>query len=241
VRVRAHALPARRSSVHEDWCAWLPAHKDEMFSAYVRQFDCSYGMFSVALNEALELRRTRKFSKSCRAVFVIPGLCSRLAASLGALLRSIGEHARHYGTIPNAAPLDPSNFQGSRGIRTARMSDLLGQLLLTRRSHFLHKIGTLEEMVETLGCDFRRAAEDLGCGVSAKPAADWQAVDSAHYDLNTCLREAIVVLKSFLLILPDDQLGAFQKTVNAQMLAAKPSSDVAPLSHHRRMAPIERE
>jgi hypothetical protein len=241
VRVRAHAVSSKRSSVREDWCAWLPARKAEVFSAYVRQFDCTYGMFSVALNEALELRKTGKLSKSCRAVFVIPGLCSRLAESVGALLRSIREHAKHYGTVPNAAPLDPGNFLGAKEIRTARVSDLLGQLLLTRRSHFLHKVGTLQSMVETLGCDFRRAAEDLGCGVSARPAADWQTVDSAHYDLNTCLREAIVVLKSFLVILPDDQLGVFQKTVSTQMRADYPSDKVQPLPRHRRIAPIARE
>jgi len=41
-------------------------------------------------------------------------------------------------------------------------------------------------------------------------------VDAGHYDLNTCLREAIVVFKSFLIALPEDQLGAFQNAVRQQ-------------------------
>ena len=239
MRVRPLTLPAKGSSVQQDWRAWLPAQKDEVFRAYVKQFDCVYAMFSVALNEALELRRIGKLSKSCQAIYVIPDLCCRLSSPLGALLRSLGEHARHYGTIPNTAPLDPANFQGSKGQRTARMSDLFSQVLLTQRSQFLHKISILVEMVENLGNDFRHAAEDLGCGVSREPAADWRAVDFAHFDLNTCLREAIVLLKSFLVVLPDDQLGSFQRTVHVQMRAAQRSSTYS--ARNGRMTPIARQ
>jgi len=241
VRLHTQRLPVRNSSVREDWCAWLPGQKAEVFETYQRQFDITYAIFSVSLNEALELRRTGKSAKSCLAVWAIPGICSRLAGSLSALLRSLGEHARHYGTIPNAVPLNPGNFQGTKGQRTARMSDLLSHVLFTQRSQFLHKINTLQEMVENLAKDFRASAEALGCGVSVHPAADWQAVDRVHYDLNTCLRETIVLLKSFLVILPDDQLGAFQKTVLGQMHASERSTRAAHFSYHRRMVPIARE
>jgi hypothetical protein len=44
----------------------------------------------------------------------------------------------------------------------------------------------------------------------------WAEVDADHYDLNTCLREAIVVFKSFLISLPESQLGAFQNAVRQQ-------------------------
>jgi hypothetical protein len=198
-------------------------------------------MFSVALNDAIELRQTGRLSKSCQAVLVLPPLCARLAHPLGALLRSLREHARHYGIIPNTAPLDPANFRGCREQRTAKMSDLLSRVLLTQRSQFLHKISTLEEMVVDIGKHFSQAAEDLGIGASAVPSADWQTVDAAHYDLNTCLREAIVLLKSFLLVLPDEELGTFQKTVDSQMRASHDPSGAARFARHRRMVPIEGE
>ncbi len=56
------------------------------------------------------------------------------------------------------------------------------------------------------------------------PTLEWQAVDAAHYDLNTCLREAIVLLKSFLMALPNDELKAFQATVQTQMGVPNPRS-----------------
>lgn len=233
VRDRVHALP----SVQDDWRAWLPGDKAQVFSAYAEQLESLYTMFSVALNEAMELRRIGSLAKSYQAVGVTPALCARLAARLGALLRALAEHAKHYGTVPNAAPLDPANFKGSKEQRTARMSDLLSRVLLTQRSQFLHKIGTLEEMVGDLGKDFREAADDLGNGTSTQPNSDWQEVDAPHYDINTCLREGIVLLKSFLLVLPEDQLGCFQKTVRTQMQAPEP--EIASRDHlRRRMASI---
>ncbi|HYU22918.1 MAG TPA: hypothetical protein VEM60_07220 [Candidatus Dormibacteraeota bacterium] len=124
--------------------------------------------------------------------------------------------AKDYGTIRNAAPLDPANFQGQRGQRSAHMSSLLNHVLFSGRLQFLHKVSTLEEMVEDLGKQFRLAADDLAEGTSLNPKKMWAEVDRDHYDLNTCLREAIVVFKSFLIALPESQLVAFQNAVREQ-------------------------
>jgi hypothetical protein len=237
VRVRAHTLPSRNSSVQEDWSSWLPPAKAETFDSCVRRLEISYGMFSVSLNEALELRRIGKLAQSSRAVFVIPALCARLAHPVEGLLHTLGEHAKHFGIIPNTAPLDACNFRGTREQRIARVNDLLSHVLLTQRSQFLHKVDALEEIVLSIRKDFCEVASDLGSGASAAPSADWRALDDAHFDLNTCLREAIVLLKSFIVVLPDDQVGAFQKSIDARILAPH---DGEP-TRRRRIALIERE
>ena len=237
MRVRPHSLSSRYSSVQEDWSRWLPQAKAEAFDSCTRQLEISYRMFSIALNEALELRRTGNSGQSCRAVFVIPPLCARLARPVEGVLHTLGDHAKHFGVIPSTAPLEAANFRGAREQRTARINDLLSHLLLTRRSQFLHKIDTLEEMVLSIRKDFCEVACDLGSGASAEPSADWRALDDAHFDLNTCLREAIVLLKSFIVVLPDDQVGVFQKSVNAQIHTPY---EAAP-TRRRRMALIERE
>ena len=173
-------------------------------------------MLSVSLDEAIELRQLGQPVKSLQAVAITSGLCKLLTQTLSGLLRALSEHAKHYGIIPNAAPLDPANFQGHRGQRSARMSSLLNHVLLSQRVQFLHKVSTLEEMVEDLGKDYRSAADGLAEGVSLNPNKMWDEVDTDHYDLNTCLREAIVVFKSFLIALPENQLEAFQGTVRLQ-------------------------
>jgi hypothetical protein len=216
----------------------LPQEKAQVFGTYAQELDTIYMMLSVALNEAIELRHGRLLSKSYRAMSMTPALCTRLSGCLGALLRALGEHAKHYGTVPNTVSLDPSNFQGHKEQRTARMSDLLSRVLLTQRSVFLHKISTLGEMAGDIGKDFGLAVENLTSGASTDPETEWHMVDAAHYDINTCLREAIVLLKSFLLVLPEDQLGAFQKTVRSQMREPEPSAFSERLIRARRMASV---
>ena len=226
-------------SVQDDWCAWLPREKDQAYNAFVRQLESAYNMFSVSLDEALEYRRQEPVSKSYQAVCVTPDLATRLAGNLSAMLRALAGHAKHYGTVPNAAPLDVANFLGSKEQKTARMSGLLSRVLLTQRSQFLHKIGTLEEMVCDLGKDFRFAVENLTAVGSPKPAAEWQVIDAAHYDLNTCLRETIVLLKSFFVVLENDQVVAFQRTVRAQSQGNEPPRSFGDrLMRSRRMASV---
>jgi hypothetical protein len=207
---------ARGKSVKDDWRAWLPEAKAVVFNKQVHELESSYVMLSVSLDEAIELRQLGQSAKSLQAVGITSGLCRLLTQTLAGLLRALSEHAKHYGTIPNAAPLNPANFQGQKGQRSARMSNLLNHILLSQRLQFLHKVSTLVEMVEDLGKDFRDAADDLAEGVSVNPKETWDEVDTDHYDLNTCLREAIVVFKSFLIALPESQLGTFQDTVREQ-------------------------
>jgi hypothetical protein len=226
-------------SVQDDWCAWLPREKDQAYSEFVRQLESSYYMFSVALDEAIEHRQQGQLSKSYLAVCVTPDLATRLAGNLSAVLRALSGHAKHYGTVPNAAPLNAANFLGPKEQRTARMSDLLSKVLLTQRSQFLHKINALDEMVSDLGRDFRIAVENLTVGGSARPGAEWQIIDAAHYDLNTCLRETIVLLKSFFVVLQNDQVAAFQRAVRAQTQASEPTRSLQDrLMRPRRMASV---
>ena len=230
----------RGMSVKDDWRAWLPEEKAQVYRKQVHELESSYAMLSVTLDEAIELRQLGHPAKSLQAVGITSDLCKLLTQTLAGLLRALSEHAKHYGTIPNAAPLDPANFQGHRGQRSARMSSLLNHVLLSQRLQFLHKLSTLEEMVEDLGKEFRHAADDLAEGTSLNPKKMWAEVDADHYDLNTCLREAIVVFKSFLIALPESQLGAFENAVRqqSQLQEAGVSSRMV---RHRRMTAIAGE
>jgi hypothetical protein len=235
-------LSARGKSVKDDWRTWLPETKAVVFNQQVRQLESSYVMLSVSLDEAIELRELGQPGKSLQAVGITSGLCRLLTQMLSGLLRALLEHAKHYGTVPNAAPLDPANFQGQRGQRSARMSSLLNHVLLSQRLQFLHKISTLQEMVEDLDKNFRHAADDLADGLSSNPRKMWAEVDTDHYDLNTCLREAIVVFKSFLIALPENQLAAFQNTVRRQSEPLETNAPCAKgVTRHRRMTAIAGE
>ena len=233
----------RGTSVKDDWRARLPEEKSKAFCFYVHELESTYGMFSVSLNEALELRQAGLLAKSSQAINVTPELCVRLSGTLVGMIRVLGEHAKHYGTVPNASPLDAANFQSAKGQRSARMNGLLSKVLLSQRMQFLYKLGTLQEIVEDIGKEFCVNAEELGTGLSTDPAALWNIVDAAHYDLNTCLRETIVLLKSFLRALPDDQLAGFEKSVTGSwtIAARNPRPPEHRVLRHRRAAHIAGE
>jgi len=187
------------------------------------------------------LGREGGFFKSVTAIGTSSELCSFFTAPLAGLLRALSEHAGHYGTIPNAVPLDPANYLGPRCQRSARMSGLLNRVLLSHRLQFLHKVNTLEEMVEDAGKDFRVAADELATGLSMDPGRRWDEVDAGHYDLNTCLRETIVLLKSFLIAIPDGQLAAFQDTTRVQWGVREAEAPLQTVIRDRRIAAIAGE
>lgn len=211
-----HPTPSGRSlSVSHDWRRWLTSSKNEAFRACRADLECSYGMLSVSLDEAIEFVRRGCLLKARQAAFVTPGLCERLVVSLTAVLHHMSEHARYYGTIPNAVPLDAANFRGQREQRLARINSLFSRVLLTQRSQFLYKLSTLEDMVRALQHDFCSHVEKLISGEAASPESLCTALDGNHFDLTTCLQETIVLLKSFLVVLPEKHLPAFERSVRA--------------------------
>ena len=223
---------SRGRSVQQDWRTCLPEEKALVFQEHERHLESLYNMFSVSLNEAIELKLAGLRTKALNAISMSSQLCERLTRPLAGTLRALHDHAKHYGTVPNAAPLDPENYLGLRGQRSARMSGLLDRVLFSHRLQFLHKVSTLQEMVEDLDRDFRNIADDLAGGLCTDPERGWHDMGLGHYDLNTCLRETIVLFKSFLVVLPAGQLGDFEKTVYVQ---SHFSSEGLVAPHHRRI------
>ncbi len=97
-------LSTRGKSVKDDWRAWLPEAKALVFNQQVHELESSYVMLSVSLDEAIELEQMGQPGKSQQAVGITSGLCRLLTQMLSGLLRALSEHAKHYGTVPNAAP-----------------------------------------------------------------------------------------------------------------------------------------
>ena len=212
--MRFRPLSMHRASVSQDWCKPLDSKKSTTYFECVRRLETAYAMFSVNLDEAFGMRRTGRSSQSYRLLSVAPALCGRLARPLHSLLEVMLDHAKHFGVTPNLAPLNPQNFQSSRSQRVALFNELVSRILLTRKSQFSHKISALADLVDQLDLSFQSTAEELAFGESVQPDQDWDLLDSMHYDLTTCLREAVVLLKSFLHALPEQQLARFQAALD---------------------------
>jgi len=201
--------------VRADWQAWLPAEKDRLFGAAVGELETCYAMLSVALDEALGLRSRGHLNCAREEAGVSAELFHRLAMRLLTALRAVEEHGRHFGTLPSIAPLDPQFFRGGTAQRIARRNHLFSKILLSTRSAFFHKLRDLADIIEELDGEFHEASEEITAGSSVQPVADWQVLEVRHYDLNTCLRETTVLLKSFLCALPNEQVQRFGQKLQA--------------------------
>src|SRR5262249_22689799 len=118
--------PFRRyDSVQQDWRAFLPEPKSDFFYAHANELEHSYLMLSVALDGALSLRRRGQSAKAIQTADVTPELCDRLVLRLNSVLHAMRQQVRHFGIVPNLAPLEASNFLTERAQRTARFSGLV--------------------------------------------------------------------------------------------------------------------
>ena len=227
-------------SVSQDWRSPLSAEKSQVFARTMSRLETAYSMFSVNLDEALGMRRSGRMGKANQLLSVSPALCNILMVPLVGLLHTMQQHSRHFGTTPNLMPLDPGNFQKAKSQRAAFFNGLFSKVLLARRTQFLHKIAALAGMVEDLAESFDSAVEELTDDECVYPDQNWELLDAAHYDLNTCFRESVVLLKSFLHALPQNQLVAFQSQLQAGSVRLPKPVLVRPRHlAHRRMALIK--
>ena len=234
--MRISFSPHHVGSVSQDWRSPLSSEKSRTYLNTLRDLETSYAMFSVNLDEAIGLRRNGRLGKAQQVLSVTPALCRRLADPLLILLGAMLAHAKHFRTTPNLSPLDPENFHQAKSRRAASFNGICSRIFLSQRSQFLHKISTLLELVENLNESFTSAAQALNDPSSVQPELEWDQMDASHYDINTCLRESIVLLKCFLLALPDGQLLEFNAALRGGPIPS-PSPLVAPKRHlaHRRM------
>jgi hypothetical protein len=142
---------------------------------------------------------------------VFVDLFDRLANRLSLVICAIKEHGSHFGTLPNVTPLASSNFRGSTAQRISTMSALLAKLVFSGRTRFFHKLNSLEEIIEELQKESRFIVNDAVNGDHIFPDNAWRELEVLGYDLNTCVGETTVILKSFFCALPPEELEPFRR------------------------------
>jgi hypothetical protein len=208
--VRGKRAGQRSRTVREDWFAWIPNEMDQLFDATRNELESSNFMLSIALDEALSLCENGQFERARESAIVFVDLFDRLAVRLSLVIRTIKEHGTHFGTLPNVTPLVSSNFRGGTAQRISWMSGLLDKVVFHGRTRFFHKLDSLGEIIDELQGESRHIVSDITDGASAFPEQAWRELEVRGYDLNTCMGETTVILKSFFCVLPSEELEAFR-------------------------------
>ncbi len=212
--IRSSTDPTADRSVREEWLAGLPEAKQKAFQNAVTPLEAGYAMFSIAVNESFALRRSGSLVRAREQVGTTAGVMHRFSDQLSHLLDVIIDQARESAHSPRVAPLNPAFFRWPISRRLASWESAIDLVLPTRGLRFRRKLNALLRSVNHLAGEFHYAAREISEGSSVHPESHWEALDSLHYDLNTCLRETIVVLKSFLLGLSPAELDAFCRRLN---------------------------
>ncbi len=110
------------------------------------------------------------------------------------------------------------------------MNSLLAKVLFRERTRFFHKLecprrnhrGTCRRKPDAV------IVRDVSEAMSRSRQRAWRELEVLGYDLNTCMGETTVVLKSFFCALPAEELEAFRQKLVKQvpaLLAASPGRD----------------
>jgi len=193
----------------------------QLFHTVVRGWESSYAMVSISLSESLSLRSRGELIGLRQQVTVCDELMARSAVVLIEGCQAISNRGRRISHLPQVLPLNTEFFKGQTAQSAASWNEFLHRVLFADRSRFLQKLKILSETLENIAGIFHMEAAELVSGRAIHPNESWKVLESHHYDLNTCLREAEVLLKSFLRALPADQVSDFAAEMDVAPSAEK--------------------
>jgi hypothetical protein len=186
------------SSVQHGWLARLPADRLQVFDNLSCGWEHGYAMLSVALDQAIALREDGRLVQARRQAAVAGALAARLADHLAHSFAALQRAGFLRGRLPEVESLCRRNFRGGQARRVATWNAVAGWVPLGLRVRFVLKLLALRGALKETSREFCEVAREIEEGACIDPGAAWRALDALHYDLNTVMREAVVLLKSYL-------------------------------------------
>jgi hypothetical protein len=213
-RRKDRSVPSR-NGVLRDWFAALPREKHQLYDTIVRRWDSSFAMVGVALSDAISFRARGEVICAREHAILAGQLLERLIGPLIASCEVMAARGRSIAETPAVEPLHYEFFRGHTGQCAASWNGVLHHVFFGDRARFFKKLGILGSTLERLEKEFQGAVEEIRSKPAAQWGACWKTLDCLHFDLNTCMREVEVTLKSFLFALPSEQLSALASDFDA--------------------------
>lgn len=214
----AEQLTPQAGTWRRDWFAPLPQEEQRVFEHASAEMEICYSMMSVALDDAIGLRSEGKLVRARAQAGVAADLAERVSERVLKTLNGLAVQRTNVqwekGRRPTVTPIDPDFFQHPDIRRIARRYSFLCRLLGNTRLRLFYKIKVLRATLRQVTSAFLQNARDIADGVCIQPGESWAELNQLHFDLNTCLRESIVLLKMVLWTLPIECLPALQSDLN---------------------------
>lgn len=226
------ALEGDRPSetVPSDWRRHLSTERQNWFDARTRNWERDYAMLSITLDSALTERSRGELVHARQQVGCASDLAQRLSGSLLPTLSALAR-SRQWRREPAVEPLQPGDFRGESAQEAAAWNALLHWPLLFQNWRFALKLRALRRAVQDVTAEFCAVAGEIAEGACVEPTIAWRALEALHDDLNTALREAFVVLKSFLCAISAEGYRFFLAAVGEiKVNAFPPEQGMSPAS-----------
>jgi hypothetical protein len=206
----------RKPSILSTWLARLSAEKAAVYGPSARELEAGYAVLSMALDDGLQRQEAGDLHGARASASLCRELAERHAAVLGGALGTMERRSRHFGKLPQVTALDEETFRTEAARSTCFWNGLLHRVLFSARSRWFHKLQALEEILDGVRADFLTTTREIAEGVSVSPAEDWEKLERAHDDWNTCLRETMVLLKCLVTELAPGEVEELRRELEEQ-------------------------
>jgi hypothetical protein len=206
----------RKRSALSAWLARLSAEKAAVYEPSVRELETGYALLSIALDDGLRLCDSGNLWAARGAAGLCAELAERHGVTLCGALSTMERRSRHCGMLPEVHPLDAETFRTEAARSSCFWNGLLHRVLFSSRQRWFHKLETLQTILGDVQETFVCTAREIADGVSVSPLADWETLERAHDDWNTCLRETTVLLKCLLTTLAPGEVQELQRELEKQ-------------------------
>jgi hypothetical protein len=213
VSARSSVERQRPRSVQQDWVAWLPSETAQAFEQLQKDLTVSCILLGVVLNEALGSDPNAAATTAEFAV-LFSGLFDRMVSHLSIVLRTLEEDGSTCGAHPNALPLQPGCFRSPYARQIARTNRLRSAFSVRGRSAFGLKLSDIRRVIAALQSQAHQEADEIAGGQSRHARTHWARLEVLQYDLNTCLQETTIALKSFFCALPGRKLPLLRRQLS---------------------------
>lgn len=198
------------TAVQQDWIAWIPDQSLELFEQIRTELEGSCTALAVLLNEAVQYRPGPASNIDPEMALLFGGLFERLADRLGVVLNALEQHGRDHGIRANASPLRPADFRSPHARLAAHVGQLRQFLPATGYAAFQAKIQAIRWVLSLLREQARHETHAIAAGPTRRMRTHWTHLDVVQDDLNTCLQETTIVLKSFFCAMPVSEVPLFR-------------------------------
>jgi hypothetical protein len=173
-----------------------------------REIESHSAMVGVSLNEAIEQYRAGRPAHAWSMVRLSVAEWRRLAEILGSAHTVVGRHLSATVVVVPVRGKSAEYFKTRLMADSARLHELLDQLVFRSNLRFQLHLRFLRRAVETLTLEFTRTCRTAERTDDGSPEI-WSRLDHFFHDFDLVAKETLLASRAFLACLPDTAIERF--------------------------------